>query len=100
MAHDFLPPNLPHQRASSDVERLLIGNKCDLEEERAVESERGEKLAQEWGIPFMETSAKTNHNIDEVRGHLMMSLDSGMLHHLWASLSECLIKSDPCVGDY
>ena len=104
----FLLTSLPHQRAPSDVELLLIGNKCDLEEERAVGSKRGEQLAQSHNIPFMETSPKTGHNIDEVRGHLMMSLDdvtydvisSGMLHHLWASLSECLIKSNPCVGDY
>ena len=41
---------------------------------RAVESERGEQLARSQGIPFLETSAKTGHNIDEVRGHLMMSL--------------------------
>ena len=56
--------------------RLLIGNKCDLEAERAVESERGEQLARSQGIPFLETSAKTGHNIDEVRGRLMMSLMS------------------------
>ena len=93
----FLLTALPHQYATPDVERLLIGNKCDLEAKRAVESERGEQLARSQGIPFMETSAKTNHNIDEVRGHLMMSLydviSSGTLHHLWASLSEYLIKS-------
>ena len=74
MAHDFLLTSPPHQNASLDVERLLIGNKCDLEEERAVESERGEELAQNQGIPFLETSAKTGHNVDEVRGHLMISL--------------------------
>ena len=69
----FLLTSLPHQHASPDVERLLIGSKCDLEEERVVESKRGEQLARSQGIPFMETSAKTNHNIDEVRGHLMRS---------------------------
>ena len=87
----------PHQHTSSDVERLLIGTKCDREAKRAVESKRGEQLARSWGIPFMETSAKTNHNIDEVRGHFMMSLNSGMLHHPGVSLSECLIKSNPRV---
>ena len=94
----FLLTLLPHQWPSPDVERLLIGNKCDREERRAVKTERGEQLAQSQGIPFMETSAKTNHNIDEVRGLLMIT--SGMLHHLWTSLSECLIKSNSCVGDY
>ena len=70
----FLSPFLSCQHAASDVEQLLIGNKCDWEAKRAVESERGEQLARSQGIPFMETSAKTNHNIDEVRGHIMMSL--------------------------
>ena len=68
----FLCPFLCRQHASSDVERLLIGNKCDWEAKRAVESERGEQLARSQGIPFLETSAKTNHNIDEVRGHFVM----------------------------
>ena len=68
----LLSPFPPYQHASSDVERLLIGNKCDWEAKRAVESERGEQLARSQGIPFLETSAKTNHNIDEVRGHFVM----------------------------
>ena len=64
----------PPQHASSDVERLLIGNKSDWEARRVVPKDRGEQLAHSQGIPFLETSAKTNHNIDEVRDHLMMSL--------------------------
>ena len=66
------PSSLPLQHAPPDVERLLIGNKCDWEAMRAVSRERGEEFARSQGIPFLETSAKTNHNIDEVRGHLMM----------------------------
>ena len=45
----------------------LIGNKCDWEARRVVPRDRGEELARSQGIPFLETSAKTNHNIDEVR---------------------------------
>ena len=45
---------------------LLVGNKCDLEAERSVTARDGQMLAQEWGIPFFETSAKTKHNV-----HLM-----------------------------
>ena len=54
---------------------LLIGSKCDWEKKRVVESNSGEQLAQSQGIPFLETSAKTNHNIDEVRGHLKCHYD-------------------------
>ena len=59
------PPSPPSQHASADVERLLIGNKCDWEARRVVSKERGEALAASQGIKFLETSAKTNYNIDE-----------------------------------
>jgi GTPase SAR1 family protein len=49
----------------ADEKILLIGNKCDLEAEREVPRDRGEELARSLGIPFLETSAKTNHNVDE-----------------------------------
>lgn len=53
------------QHASADVEKLLIGNKCDWEARRVVSKEKGESLASNQGVPFLETSAKTNYNIDE-----------------------------------
>ncbi len=52
------------EHASSDVERMLIGNKCDMNEKRQVSKERAEKLAIEYGMKFMETSAKQNENIE------------------------------------
>lgn len=53
------------QHASPEVERLLIGNKCDWEQRRVVPRDQGEMLARQQDITFMETSAKTNHNINE-----------------------------------
>ena len=44
---------------------ILIGNKCDMEQERSVNSRDGLMLACEWGCPFFETSAKTNLNVEE-----------------------------------
>ena len=49
----------------------MIGNKCDCEPKRDVWSGRVEQLAWSQGIPFMETSAKTGHNIDKVRAPLV-----------------------------
>lgn len=46
---------------------MILGNKCDMEEKRAVSRERGEQLAVEYGIKFMETSAKSSINVEEVR---------------------------------
>lgn len=51
--------------ASVDVERLLIGNKCDCESRRVISKERGQQLAASRGIPFLETSAKTDTNVYE-----------------------------------
>jgi len=45
---------------------ILIGNKCDLEEERKVSYEEGRNLAEEYGLKFFEVSAKTSENIDFV----------------------------------
>ncbi|XP_061776836.1 ras-related protein Rab-8A-like isoform X1 [Nerophis ophidion] len=52
------------EHASSDVEKMVLGNKCDINDKRQVSKERGEKLALEYGIKFMETSAKANINVE------------------------------------
>uniref|UniRef100_A0A3B3UAS6 Ras-related protein Rab-13 n=1 Tax=Poecilia latipinna TaxID=48699 RepID=A0A3B3UAS6_9TELE len=82
------------EHASSDVERMVLGNKCDVNDKRQVSKDRGEKvriagmswclffffpcivsdffssepvqLALEYGIKFMETSAKANINVENV----------------------------------
>ena len=64
----------PTQNAAPDVEQLLIGNKCDLEEGRGVPKQSGELFAQNWNIPFLETSAKSGYNVNKVRGHIVISL--------------------------
>ena len=45
---------------------VLVGNKCDLEENREVSKEEGQQLAYLYGILFFETSAKTEYNVKEV----------------------------------
>jgi Ras-related protein Rab-2A len=45
---------------------MLIGNKCDLDARRQVSNEEGERFAKENGLIFMETSAKTAFNVEEV----------------------------------
>ena len=40
------------------VPMVLVGNKCDLDDQRQVPLDEGKKLAEEWGCPFMEVSAK------------------------------------------
>ncbi|KAI8047529.1 rab-type small GTP-binding protein [Gilbertella persicaria] len=53
------------QHASEGVNKILIGNKCDMEEKRVISKEQGQALANELGIPFAETSAKANISVEE-----------------------------------
>ncbi|KHG11319.1 Ras-related RABE1c -like protein [Gossypium arboreum] len=55
------------QHASDNVNKVLVGNKADMDEsKRAVPTSKGQALADEYGIKFFETSAKTNLNVEEV----------------------------------
>lgn len=45
---------------------LLVGNKGDLDEKRKVTVEEAKSRAQQWDVPYVETSAKTRENVDKV----------------------------------
>ncbi|CAL9187304.1 ras-related protein RIC1 isoform X2 [Musa acuminata AAA Group] len=51
--------------ASENVNKLLVGNKCDLTDGRVVSYETGKAFADEIGIPFLETSAKDSTNVEK-----------------------------------
>lgn len=68
------------------VPLILVGNKVDLESEREVLSAEGRALAQEWGCPFMETSAKSKTMVDELFAEIVRQMN-------YASLPE---KQDQC----
>lgn len=51
--------------ASENVNKLLVGNKCDLEGKRVVTTEQGKEFADGLGIEFLETSAKTSTNVEQ-----------------------------------
>ncbi|KAK0585119.1 hypothetical protein LWI29_023628 [Acer saccharum] len=55
------------QHAADNVNKILVGNKADMDEsKRAVPTAKGQALADEYGIKFFETSAKTNFNVEQV----------------------------------
>merc|ERR1711865_173140 len=53
------------EHAYPDLPTLLLGNKCDLKQKRAVKHEEGENLAKEYGSEFFEVSAKDKINVDQ-----------------------------------
>ncbi|XP_038717142.1 ras-related protein RHN1-like isoform X2 [Tripterygium wilfordii] len=54
------------RQGNSNLIMALVANKSDLESKREVQSEEGYQFAEEHGMLFMETSAKTSHNINEL----------------------------------
>ena len=49
----------------ADIPIILVGNKVDLEDNRAVSYDEGKKIADENEFMFIETSAKTNINVEK-----------------------------------
>lgn len=57
---------------SDDVPMVLVGNKCDLPA-RTVDTRQAQELARSYGIPYIETSAKTRQvGCEQEVGNLMM----------------------------
>jgi len=44
---------------------ILVGNKCDLDNERAVSQTEGQEVGKQLRIPYIETSAKNRTNVDQ-----------------------------------
>lgn len=47
-----------------NITRILVGNKTDLENRRAVSFEEGQEMANHYGVRFLETSAKECKNVE------------------------------------
>ena len=53
------------KNANKNVYKLLIGNKCDLQDKRQVSFQEGKDFAESNGMKFIETSAKTASKVQE-----------------------------------
>nr|KAF6308370.1 RAB1A, member RAS oncogene family [Myotis myotis] len=51
--------------ASENVNKLLVGNKCDLTTKKVVDYTTAKEFADSLGIPFLETSAKNAMNVEQ-----------------------------------
>ncbi|XP_043940541.1 ras-related protein Rab-3D [Protopterus annectens] len=66
---------------------ILVGNKCDLEDDRVVPAEEGKRLGVELGFDFFEASAKDNINVKQTFEHLVGMICEKMNESLDASPS-------------
>ena len=67
------------KNSSDKVLKILLGNKCDLSDDREIQTEEGQAFAVRNGMEFMETSAKMNTNVSEAfetLGKLMIEFNS------------------------
>lgn len=64
-------PDDINRYASDNVNKLLVGNKSDLTNKRAVSYDQAKEFADSLGIEFIETSAKNATNVE--KAFLMMA---------------------------
>lgn len=53
-------------KEDENVPFLLVGNKSDLDDRRQVTADEAKARAEQWGVCYVETSAKTRANVDKV----------------------------------
>eukprot|EP01006_Ploeotia_vitrea_P051264 TRINITY_DN67542_c7_g3_i2.p1 TRINITY_DN67542_c7_g3~~TRINITY_DN67542_c7_g3_i2.p1 ORF type:complete len:413 (+),score=35.15 TRINITY_DN67542_c7_g3_i2:93-1241(+) len=62
--------------AMDSVKRMLVGNKADLKQ-RVVSYESGKQMAEQYGVPFQEISAKTDTGIEDVFTCMALAVKRG-----------------------
>ncbi|CAF0933496.1 unnamed protein product [Adineta ricciae] len=60
---------------------VLVANKSDLEDERAVGRQAGQELARRWKCTFLETSAKNLLNVNEIFFDLVRQINRAVVRH-------------------
>ncbi|KAJ3371642.1 Ras GTPase [Kappamyces sp. JEL0680] len=56
------------------IPMTLVGNKCDMENEREISTAEGKEMARKMGAKFVETSARYRINVDEAYYSLVRSI--------------------------
>lgn len=99
--------------AKPNIILILCGNKTDLRDTRIVSIEEGEKLAEELGISYIETSALTGENINDAFRMIALQLIKRFLKadeiskiEEYSSIAtenakeEAILMKEPDLGDY
>ncbi|CAF1312105.1 unnamed protein product [Rotaria sp. Silwood1] len=69
--NDLYEQILRVKSSGTNIPGILVGNKIDLDDKRKITFEEAEEKARSWSIRYIETSAKTKHNVDKVFCELM-----------------------------
>ena len=91
------------QHATENVSLMLLGNKCDMADKQVVDTELGQALADEFQIPFAETSAKNSINVEDAFLRIARDIktrvfDGGAGPKAPAADSTVRIGNDPATG--
>ncbi|CAL4058586.1 unnamed protein product [Meganyctiphanes norvegica] len=62
------------EHASEDVEIMVLGNRCDMEDKRIITQDKGEEFAREHCVQFMEVSSKADINIEGAFSELVEAI--------------------------
>lgn len=63
-------------KGTDRVPLLLVGNKVDLEHQREVATMECLALAQSWNCPYIEASARSKMNVNEVFAEIVREMNS------------------------
>eukprot|EP01119_Soliformovum_irregulare_P025342 TRINITY_DN934_c0_g1_i1.p1 TRINITY_DN934_c0_g1~~TRINITY_DN934_c0_g1_i1.p1 ORF type:complete len:186 (+),score=52.82 TRINITY_DN934_c0_g1_i1:229-786(+) len=58
-----------------EVPMILVGNKCDLQDQRVITTDQGEDLSRKFSCAFLEASAKTRVNVDQIFHDLIRQIN-------------------------
>jgi GTPase KRas protein len=59
---------------TDSIPLTLVGNKCDMENEREISTAEGKEMARKMGAKFVESSARYRINVDEAYYSLVRSI--------------------------
>eukprot|EP00033_Pygsuia_biforma_P000220 GCRY01000278.1.p1 GENE.GCRY01000278.1~~GCRY01000278.1.p1 ORF type:complete len:190 (+),score=29.40 GCRY01000278.1:141-710(+) len=62
-------------KENPEIPIILVGNKCDLEDQRAVSTDEGKELATSWNCAFLESSAKTQVHVQDIFHDLVRAIN-------------------------
>ena len=61
-------------KVDDQVPIILVGNKTDLKDQRVISGDEANALAHTWGVTYIETSAKTRYNVDQIYYDLVVQV--------------------------